>query len=196
MTTPKLLRSTVLLSGALLLGLALLAGPVHAETGTTTVDIKVSTGNKAEVVGTATFTRSINADGTETLTIDLSVPGGIDESHVCLSGEPFTSRVAAGSCAYAQGSTGTTARYVIPLGTTYVGDPLYAQVHVVTGDNTAFAGWQDGNPFYGNVRIEAVIGTNPVPAVNLIGGVTLTLLLSVGLAIGLVRRRSTGRVTA
>lgn len=189
---PKILRTII--GAGLLLAVSLPTSPAHGETATTTVDVKA--GKEAQTVGTATFTRTADEGGSETLTVDLSVAGGIEESHVCISDEPYSSRMAAGSCPYAQGSTGTTARFVIPLGTSRVGDPIYTQTSVVTGDETAFAGWVDGEPFFGNVRIEAVIAGSTVPAGNLIGLVGLSVLLGLVLVFRLTRRQSAARAVA
>lgn len=188
MTIPKTLRRSPAAGGAAVLALSLLSSAAYAQTGGITVDLRA--GNNATAVGTATFTRTTNATGEETLTVDLSVPAGIDESHVCLSAEPFSSRQPPGSCPYAQGATGTTARFVIPLGRTYVGEPMHVQASVVTDDSTAFAGWRDGNPFFGSVRIEAVIGTVEAAAGNVIGVVALGSLLSVSLLVAVARRRA------
>src|SRR5205814_1126853 len=85
---------------------------------------------------------AFESDGTETLSLHMSIPRGIGESHVCLAAAPFTTRVSPGSCPYGQGGGGTTADYQIPLGTTYAGRTLYVQAHAVTLGDTAYAGWQ------------------------------------------------------
>lgn len=187
MTTPKPVRAGATLCGAII-ALSLSMTPASAETATTTVDIR--SGNKGEVVGTATFTRTATNSGDDELTVELNVAGGIDESHLCIADEPFTSRASPGLCPYSQAATGTTARFVIPLGTAHAGEPVFAQASVVTADATAFAGWQDGRPFFGNLRIEAVIGTVEAPAGGLVGAFALTVLIGAALALRLSRRRT------
>ena len=177
-------------SRAFVAGLALLtfalgsAGPASAA-GSITVDVLA--GNTAAKVGTATFTRSLQSNGSETLTVHFAVPGGIEASHVCLQAQPFSGRVSPGQCPYTQGATGTSADYTIDLGRTYVGRDLFVQASVVTNNTTAFAGWLDGSPFYGNVRLAADAATVPVGA---LGGLALALILAVALGTRLRRRRA------
>lgn len=199
-TTPmKRLPVSVLVAvGRLLVAVAALvvlgaasAAPVGAgaESTTTTVQSPIKAGAKGTKVGQATLERTRTA-GAQTLTITLSVPGGIAESHVCLSDQPFTQRVAPGQCPYAQGATGTKATYVIDLGTRT--DTVYVQAHVVTGQDTAYAGWQpaDGNAsFYGNVAVADPGGDGtPVP-VGAIGVLALSGMVAGGLALRLGARR-------
>jgi hypothetical protein len=152
-----------------LFGLMFLAGPATADPSPVTSPIQA--GADQQTVGSATFTRTANSDGTETLTVDLSVPGGIDEDHLCLSSSPFTARIAPGQCAYSHENLGgaTADQYVINVGTAYIGKTIYAQLHVATsGGDTAYAGWQPGKPFYGNVAIDP-LPVAGVPAAPLLG---------------------------
>ncbi|MCA1845044.1 MAG: hypothetical protein LC792_17985 [Actinobacteria bacterium] len=175
-------------------GLAMAAPGSAAGADTTgTVTAGIAAGSDGATVGQAVFTRTTTGSG-ETLQIDLSVAGGIKESHVCLSATPFTDRRPPGSCPYQQGETGTTARYTIDLGTTYAGRPVYAQVDVVTGADTAYAGWHAGQPFYGNVEVAATGEATAVP-VGTIGAVGLALLLGAVLARRTLGRRTLGRRT-
>ena len=127
------------------------AAPAAAATTTLTVDIRA--GADGVLVGSANFQRTVASDGSDTLTLVLSVPGGIKESHVCLSDQPFTKRVSPGRCPFSQSSTGTSASYTIPLGTTYAGRTVHVQAHVVTKGNSAYAGWQPG--WFGEVAVPA-----------------------------------------
>lgn len=139
----------------------------------------IQAGNDHQTVGTATFTRAADDTGHETLTVDISVGGGIAEDHLCISDTAFTSRVSPGQCQYShEGLNGaTTDQYVIDLGTTYFGKTLYVQLHIATSDGqTAYAGWQAGTPFYGNVAIDQI--AEGVPSAPLLGS-----WLPVGLAV-------------
>jgi hypothetical protein len=154
----------------------------------------IGAGNNNQNVGSATFTRSADNSGNETLTVDISVPGGIAEDHLCLSTTAFTSRVSPCQCAYAHQNLGgaTSDQYVVDLGTTYFGQTLYAQLHVATSNGaTAYAGWQPGSPFYGNVAIDAV--AKGVPAAPLLGGfmpLGLAVLFIGGIGLVVWRRRN------
>ena len=162
--------------------IAVVATPALAQDTLVNPDIRAN--SSGDLVGSARLSRSAASDGTETLTLAMTVPAGISESSVCLAAAPFTSRSSPGQCPYGQGNTGTAANYQIPLGTSYAGKTLYVQAHVVTRADTAYAGWQAGSPFYGNVAVAAP-GSTPVPA-GALGGVGLALL--VGIAALLLRR--------
>lgn len=187
--TFKIKIMTKLVGGSLVASLAavfLAAVPAHAATETTTADIE--SGSDAALIGTATFTRTSSDDGSESLSVHLSVAGGITESHICLSDAPFTSRASAGQCPYSQGNTGAAADYTIPVGTTYAGRAVYVQAHVVNQGNTAYAGWQPGKPFFGNVAVAAAADETPVPP-GAAGGIGLAVLVALGM-IGAKRWRS------
>jgi hypothetical protein len=183
----KLPISIVTLALLLTLGAA---APAGAESTTTTVTSAIRSGAKGTTVGQATFERTRTAEG-QTLTVTLSVPAGIDESHVCISSQPFTQRATAGQCPYTQGATGTTAVYTIDLGS--MAGTIYVQAHVVIGDETAYAGWQPGRgggaSFYGNVAVEDPGGEGtPVP-VGAIGVLALSGVMVGGLALRRGARR-------
>lgn len=181
-----------LLAAGLLSSVVFTAWPAAADPSPVTTDIKA--GNDAQTIGSATFTRTTANDGTETLQVDLSVPGGIDEDHLCLSSSAFTSRVSPGQCTYAHQGLGgaTTDQFIISLGTTYTGETLYAQLHVATSNgDTAYAGWQPGNPFYGNVAIDAT-SAQGAPTAPLLGHwapLGLGLLFAGGIGTVAWRRR-------
>jgi LPXTG-motif cell wall-anchored protein len=110
-------------------------------------------GRDAVDVGDAWFLRVSHGDHEELL-VHFHVPGGFNESHLCLSGEAFD-RVAHGQCPYATSTPGTEGSYDIDLGTAYLDGPLFAQL-LVTGDGWgAFPGHIDPErgAFYGNVEI-------------------------------------------
>jgi len=183
---------------AIVAAVVVMAGPASADPSPVTSPIEA--GNTHTVVGSATFTRTENGDGTETLTVDISVPGGITEDHLCLSDTAFTSRVPPGQCAYSHSNLNgaTTDQFVVNVGSTYLGETIYAQLHVVTQGETAYAGWQDGTPFYGNVAIDPV--APGVPAAPLLGAwmpVGLAGLFIAGMgAVVLLRRRQASALDA
>ncbi len=160
----------------------------------------IQAGNNHTTVGSATFTRSANGDGTETLTVQLSVPGGIAQDHLCLSDTAFTSRVSPGQCPYAHESLNgaTSDTFTVNVGTAYLGKTIYAQLHVATTDGqTAFAGWQAGNPFYGNVAIDAlpVAGAPAAPLLGRWMPLGLGVLFVAGMGAVVWRRRRPAFVT-
>jgi hypothetical protein len=173
-------------AASFLAGSAVMAlnSPASAAPGEVVSDVRA--GDDGVVVGTARFSR-VSVEGGQRLRILVEVPGGIDETHVCLSTEPFTQRAAAGSCPYTQGATGTTASYDIALPAQYVGRTVHVQLHVVTGDETAFAGWRQGNPFYGTVAVDDPTPSTEVP-VGAAGIAVLAGVLAAGA--GLAHRRS------
>ena len=171
-----MIRRISVLAAGLIASVALAVPSASADQSP--VSSPIQAGNDHQTVGSATFTRSADDSGNETLTVDLSVPGGITEDHLCLSDTAYTERVSPGQCAYGHGSVGgaTTDQFVVDLGSTYYGETIYAQLHVVTNGATAYAGWQPGSPFYGNVAIDAV--AEGVPSAPLLGS-----WLPVGLAV-------------
>ena len=184
-------RLSVLLCG-LVVPMALAMPAAVADTSPVTSTI--GAGNNNQPVGSATFTRSADNSGNETLTVDISVPGGIAEDHLCISDTAYTSRVSPGQCAYAHQGLGgaTTDHFSIALGQAYFGKTIYAQLHIATSHgDTAYAGWQPGSPFYGNVAIDAV--AQGVPSAPLLGSwapIGLVVLFVGGIALVLRRRHS------
>jgi hypothetical protein len=166
---------------------AVIATPAWGQDTSVSTDIRAN--SEGNLVGSAQLQRSAASDGTETLNLHMSIPGGIGESHVCLAAAPFASRVPPGSCPYSQGATGTTADYQIPLGASYASRTLYVQAHAVTLGDTAYAGWQSGSPFFGNVAVPAASAPTEVPA-GTFGGLVLALLL--GAALLMLRKQRAG----
>jgi hypothetical protein len=162
------------------------AGPALATNGggsssqANAVTSPIDAGNDRVTVGSATLARTRSSDGKESLQIDASVPGGVKESHVCYGSSPYSSRVQPGQCPLSQGQTGAAAHYTVDLGTAFVSSTVYIQLHVATGSDTAYAGWQQGNPYYGNVAVDAVSSDASLP-VGVAGGAGLALLLGLGL---------------
>jgi hypothetical protein len=153
-----------------------------------TSDIRA--GSKGDLVGTAEFQRMVGPDGTESLSVRLSIPAGIRESHLCISREPYASRVPPGTCPANEQNGEATATYLFPLPASYSGRAAYVQAHAVTaGGETAYAGWQSGSPFYGNVAVPAVGAATEVP-VGSLGGLGLALLL--GAALLMLRKQRAG----
>ena len=144
-------------------------GSAPAGADPTSVVSPIRAGNQGTVVGSATFARTSDpTNGTERLNVRLAVPLGMDQAHLCLSTTAFTSRVPPGSCPYKHENLNAAKNdeFDVSLGTTYVGQKLYAQLHVATTapPQTAYAGWtqaQGGGAFYGNVEIDP----SPVPGV-------------------------------
>ncbi|MBV8385230.1 MAG: hypothetical protein JO155_00415 [Acidimicrobiia bacterium] len=160
------------------LGVGAGASPAFADSSpTVTVTSPIQSGADAQTVGSATFTRAAQSDGSSVVTVAASVPGGISESHLCYSTQPFTSRVPPGQCPLSQGNTGSTATYQLSSSAT---GTLYFQLHVVTSGNTAYAGWQSGKPFYGNVAVDAPAASTSVP-VGTLGGLGVALLAGMAL---------------
>ncbi|MFO1536685.1 MAG: hypothetical protein ACKOVH_02510, partial [Actinomycetota bacterium] len=134
---------------ATLAGVVLLAAPALAAT---TVPIRI--GNTGETIGTATFTRTLQGDGTERIAMTLDVTGSgrtLDEVHVCVGADPFTGRIPPERCRFGvTGLSGTTFTRDLDLGTEYVGRRVCLQPHleVLSTDgrstDTGYAGWVSG----------------------------------------------------
>ena len=110
----------------------------------------------------------------------LDAPNTFIESHVCLSAEAFTRRIAPGQCQF-QATGGAADSYDIalppdsfPFGAEPFDDPLgafCAQVHVKysspglaltrLGGGSAFAGWESGSPFFGSICFPSVPDPEP-----------------------------------
>jgi hypothetical protein len=177
---------------ALVLGAAaFVAGPAVATTATRTVTSPIASGSDDQNIGTATFTRTLNDDGTTTVKVVGQVSDGISESHLCYSDTgPFTSRISPGQCPLSQGSTGTSVTYTVNFPTSDASKALYFQFHLVSKGNTAYAGWHSGKPFYGNVQVDPAEAGTSVP-VGTVGGIGIAAIAGVALLVGLRRRTAT-----
>ena len=159
--------------------------------------VPIQIGSTGQTIGSATFTRTQQSDGTESIAMSLDVTGSgttLDEVHVCVGTTPFTDRIPPGQCRFGfTGLSGTTFTRTLDLGRDHVGRPVCLQAHLavhradgVTTD-TGYAGWIAGKPFFGSLCLEPGGTSVPVGAVGLLG---LSGLLAAGIGtVALVRRR-------
>jgi hypothetical protein len=142
------------LGSGLILGSAGTAAASSSEPTTSwTESYLIQFGDKGEEIGSATVTRT---DGSthDTIVVEYTVTGGYTESQLCVSADPFTSRVPPGSCEYKDTVGGTSGSYTLTVGATEV---VYLQLHITTrSGETAYVGWLHGNPAYGNVEVPNV----------------------------------------
>jgi uncharacterized repeat protein (TIGR01451 family) len=135
----------------------------------------IRAGSNGEDIGDAFFLRE---DDRLQIQMFLDVNDFI-ETHVCLSGAPFTGRIPPGLCQHQKQGLPSDSYDItlppssFPVGTEPFSDPLGSfcvQVHVsythelaktVRGGGGAFAGWQSGKPFYGNLCFADV--PDPLP---------------------------------
>lgn len=135
----------------------------------------IRAGSQGEDIGDAFFLR----EG-DTLQIEMFLDDAdFIETHVCVSGSAFTERLPPGQCQF-QDEGASSSSYDItlppssfPFGTEPFTDPLGSfcvQVHVKyttllarteDGGGSAFAGWQSGRPFFGNLCFPDV--PDPLP---------------------------------
>lgn len=137
----------------------------------------IRAGSRGEDIGDAFFLR----EGAElSIRMFLDAPNSFIESHVCLSGEPFTRRIAPGQCQF-QATGGAADSFDIALppdSFPFGGEPFddslgafCAQVHVKysspglaltrLGGGSAFAGWESGSPFFGSICFPSVPDPEP-----------------------------------
>ncbi|HEX5038801.1 MAG TPA: hypothetical protein VFW95_01535 [Candidatus Limnocylindria bacterium] len=112
--------------------------------------------------------------------IFLDAPSVFIDSHLCVSADPFTVRIPPGQCQFAAAGAASGTYDVVlppstfPPGTVPFSDglgPFCAQIHVAynrpglartaLGGGSAYAGWEPGSPFFGNVCFPAV--PDPAP---------------------------------
>jgi hypothetical protein len=167
------------------------------------VTVPIQIGSKGETVGTATFTRTLQGDGTEVIAMALDVTGSgrtLEEVHVCVGGTPFTDRVPPGKCRFGfSGLSGTVFTRNLDLGTGYVGKPVCLQPHMAvvatTGgaSDTGYAGWAAGRPFFGSLCLEPGGTEVPLGAAGVLG---LSAALAAGLGVVALGRRGARRAQA
>lgn len=120
--------SRLALVGTVLGALLLPAGPAAAaSTVTLTTDIRV--GDSGTPGGTATFSRTLQADGTEVLVAQGHLLRSSVESNVCLSHSRFNHRQDWHGCPNKIEQTAEVS-YTLNLGTDYVGSVLHIQFRV------------------------------------------------------------------
>ena len=178
---------------------ALLAAPALAAT---TVPIQI--GSTGETIGSATFTRTLQGDGTEVIAMTLDVTGSgrtLEEVHVCVGGTPFTGRIAPGQCRFGfSGLSGTVFTRNLDLGTEFVGKRVCLQPHMEVvataggASDTGYAGWVAGKPFFGSLCLEPGGTEVPLGAAGVLG---LSAALAAGLGVVVLGRRASrsARVT-
>ena len=150
------------------------AGPAAAaETVSVTSEIRV--GNSGTLGGTVTFTRTLQADGTEVLVAQAHLLRTSVESSMCLSHHAFTRFQPWDNCPHKTEQT-TEVSYTVNLGTEYVGSVLHIQFRVrmpefpnKPGLANGYAGWhaprhEPGQNLdqYGEVAIPP-LGVTPSP---------------------------------
>jgi hypothetical protein len=116
-----------------------------AETVSVTSDIRV--GDSGTLGGTVTFTRTLQADGTEVLVAQAHLLRTSVESSLCLSHHAFTRFQPWDNCPHKTEQT-TDVSYTVNLGTEYVGSVLHIQFRVrmpefpnKPGLANGYAGW-------------------------------------------------------
>jgi uncharacterized repeat protein (TIGR01451 family) len=135
----------------------------------------IRAGSKGDDIGDAFFLRE-----DDTLQIEMFLDdANFIETHVCISASAFTERLPPGQCQFQETGPGASSYDIslppqtFPGGTEPFTDPLASfcvQVHVKyttvlartsDGGGSAFAGWQSGKPFYGNLCFPDV--PDPLP---------------------------------
>ena len=135
----------------------------------------IRAGSKGDDIGDAFFLRE-----DDTLQIEMFLDdANFIETHVCISASAFTERLPPGQCQFQETGPGASSYDIslppqtFPAGTEPFTDPLASfcvQVHVKyttelartsAGGGSAFAGWQSGKPFYGNLCFPDV--PDPLP---------------------------------
>jgi uncharacterized repeat protein (TIGR01451 family) len=125
----------------------------------------IRSGSNGDDIGDAFFLRE---GGTLEIEMFLDDADFI-ETHVCVSASPYTQRIPPGQCQFQKSGPGAHSYDIplppttFPLGNEPFTDPLASfcvQVHIKyttvlartsAGGGSAFAGWQAGQPFYGNL---------------------------------------------
>jgi len=163
-------RRLALVSGAL--GALLLPGApaTAAPTGTLTTDVRV--GNSGTLGGTATFSRTLQADGTEVLVARAHLLRPSVESSLCLSHNAFGHRADWSSCPNKTEQT-IDVIYSLNLGTQYAGSVLHLQFRIRMpefpnrpGLANGYAGWhppRQRKDQYGEVALAAPTAS-PTPS--------------------------------
>jgi len=131
--------------------------------GTFSTDIRV--GNSGTLGGTATFVRTLQADGTEVLVAQAHLLRPSVKSSICLSHDPFIHRRSWDTCPQKIEQTSEVS-YTMSLGTEYVGSVVHVQFRVRMPERpnrpdlaNGYAGWHPArhpDDQYGEVALAAV----------------------------------------
>lgn len=146
-------------------------GPaLAASTATLTTDVRV--GNSGTLGGTATFQRTLQADGTEVLVARAQVLRPSVESSICLSDQPFRHRQDWQPCPHKTEQTSDVS-YSMPLGTMYAGRVLHVQFRIRMPEfpdrpdlANGYAGWHPAGTSedqYGEVALAVPTAPSPSP---------------------------------
>jgi hypothetical protein len=138
--------------------------------GTFSTDIRV--GNSGTLGGTATFVRTLQADGTEVLVAQAHLLRPSVKSSICLSHDPFIHRRSWDTCPQKIEQTSEVS-YTLSLGTEYVGSVVHVQFRVRMPERpnkpdlaNGYAGWhptRHPDDQYGEVALPALTAPSPSP---------------------------------
>jgi hypothetical protein len=170
-------------AAAMVVGIALIPAAQAPASGGTSVPVQAGAG--AQTVGNAFFERVV-VNGDETLEVTVDLTEKATSSVLCVGSTAFTSRTPPGQCPYAGTVNGDRVTYAVPLGTVYSGITLHGQLLVQLSGSTAFAGWTNGSPFYGEVPLDS-----PPPAhlpVAGLGALGLAAVVAAGAGLTVVVR--------
>lgn len=136
--------------------------------GTYTTDVRV--GNSGTLGGTATFVRTLQADGTEVLVAQAQLLRPSVKSSICLSHDPFIHRRSWDTCPQKTEQTSVVS-YTLSLGTEYVGSVVHIQFRVRMPERpnkpdlaNGYAGWhptRHPDDQYGEVALAASPSPSP-----------------------------------
>jgi len=169
-TTVRTMRRAALVGALALLSLIAAVPASAAQTfpdpfGGDGIHSDIRAGSKGDDIGDAFFFR----DGAVLRIRMFLDDANFIETHVCVSASAFTDRIPPGQCQFQKAGPGASSYDIMlppasfPSGTEPFTDPLASfcvQVHVKyttalarteDGGGSAFAGWQSGNPFFGNL---------------------------------------------
>jgi hypothetical protein len=181
--------------GAVMLAALAVAATAAPALAATTVPIRE--GNNGDTIGSATVSRTLLGDGTEAVQVDLDITGSGEQFadvHVCVDDVAFTSRMTPGLCEFGYtGLSGTTFSETLNIGSGYVGQQVCLQIQSAvvsetdaTLTNTAYASWQEGQPFFGSLCLDPDGSEVPVGTWGALG---LAGMLAVALGVVLVKGR-------
>lgn len=154
------------------LGAVVLHGGPAAAASTATLTTDVRVGNSGTLGGTATFVRTVQADGTEVLVAQAHLLRPSVKSSICLSHDPFIHRRSWDTCPQKIEQTSEVS-YTLSLGTEYVGSVVHVQFRVRMPERpnkpdlaNGYAGWhptRHPDDQYGEVALPALTAPSPSP---------------------------------